>query len=114
MTDDALAHDLLRLELAIARRRPDDLPGGYAALLHDGFRETGASGRSWTRDEMLEALEAAPPSEVTIEAFAIERLAEDVVLATYETGPPRPARRVSIWVRHGDRWRLRFHQGTLL
>jgi ribonuclease HI len=114
VTDDALADDLLRLELAIARRRPDDLPGGYAAVLDDGFRETGASGRSWTRDESLEALATAPPSDVEIEAFEIERLADDVVLATYRTGPARPAVRASIWVRDGDRWRLRFHQGTLL
>ncbi len=114
MPDDALTDDLLALELAIAGRRPDDLPGGYAGVLDDEFRETGASGRSWTRDEMLAALAGSPPAEIEIRAFAIERLAVGVVLATYETGPARPARRVSIWVREGDRWRLRFHQGTPL
>jgi ribonuclease HI len=113
MTDAALADELLRLELAIARRERDALPGGYAAVLDDEFRETGASGRAWTRAEMLDALEGAAASPVEIEAFAIERLADAVVLATYDTGGARPARRASIWIHDGGRWRLRFHQGTL-
>jgi ribonuclease HI len=113
VTDDALRDELLRLELALARRDRDALPGGFAAVLDDGFRETGASGRAWARDEMLAMLEAVGPSEVEIEAFAVERLADGVVLATYETGGARPARRASVWVRDGDRWRIRHHQGTL-
>jgi ribonuclease HI len=112
VTDDALRDELLRLELALARRDRDALPGGYAAVLDDGFRETGASGRSWSRDDTLAMLEAAPPSTVEIATFEIERLADGVVLATFETGGSRPARRASIWVRVGERWRIRFHQGT--
>jgi ribonuclease HI len=61
---------------------------------------------------MLQMLEGAAPSTVDIEAFAVEPLADGVVLATYETGGALPARRCSIWVRYGDRWRIRFHQGT--
>lgn len=113
MIDAALADELLRLELAIARRDRDALPGGYESVLDDAFRETGASGRAWTRGEMLEALEGAAPAVVEIEAFAIERLADGVALATYDTGGARPARRASIWIHAGGRWRLRYHQGTL-
>ncbi len=109
---DDLRDELLRLELAIARRDEAALPGGYAAVLDDAFRETGASGRAWTRTEMLVALAAAPPSDVAIEGFGIERLGDGVILATYQTGGVRTARRASIWVRDGARWRLRFHQGT--
>ena len=111
---DALREELLRLELALAERRVADLPGGYAGVIHEAFREHGASGRVWTRAEMLEALDGAEPTDVAIEAFAVEPLAEGVVLATFETGGPRPARRSSVWVRDGGRWRIRFHQGTLL
>jgi ribonuclease HI len=109
---DDLRDELLRLELAIARRDEAAISGGYAAVLDDAFRETGASGRAWTRTEMLEALAAASPSDVAIEGFAIERLGNGVVLATYESGGARPSRRASIWVLDGNRWRLRFHQGT--
>ena len=112
--DDTLRADLLRLELALAERRGADLPGGYPGVLHDAFRETGASGRGWTRDEMLVALAAAQLSEVAIRGFEVQVLADGVVLATYEILGARPARRASIWVLDGSRWRIRYHQGTLL
>jgi ribonuclease HI len=114
----ALAHgvlrvELLRLELAVAQRRLADLPGGsYEAVLQESFHETGASGRSWTRESILEALGGAEVSDVPIERFEIEALSESVVLATYDTGGDRPARRASIWVQDGGQWRLRFHHGT--
>jgi ribonuclease HI len=111
---DGLRDELLRLELALAQRREADLPGGYAGVIGPAFRETGASGRSWTRDEILEALARAAPSDVTIDAFEIETLAPGVVLATYRTVGIRSARRASVWVLDGDRWRVRYHQGTLL
>lgn len=56
----------------------------------------------------------AAPDEVAIERFVVEELAPGVILATYDTAGARPACRMSIWVRVGDRWRIRFHQGTPL
>lgn len=106
--------ELLRLELALAERRERDLPGGYAAVLDEGFRETGASGRLWTREAILAALSEAVPSRAEFVGFRIEALAPGVALATYSTTGPRPAHRASIWVWTGERWRIRFHQGTLL
>jgi len=111
---ERLRAELLRLELALAQRRPGDLPGGYEGVVHSSYRETGASGRSWTREAILEMLERAAPSDVEIDAFAIEKVAAGVILATYDTAGARPARRASIWVRAGDRWQVRFHQGTPL
>jgi ribonuclease HI len=112
---DDLRDELLRLELAVAERRVADLPGGsYGAVLHDAFHETGASGRWWSREAILGALDGAETARVEIERFEIEQVAHDVILATYETTGERPARRSSIWVLDHGRWRLRFHQGTLL
>jgi hypothetical protein len=105
---------LLRLELALAQRRVADLPGGdYEAVIHPDYHETGASGRWWTRRAVLETLLAASPTDVAVEEFAVEELAPGVILATYVTPGVRPARRASVWVLDGDRWRIRFHQGTL-
>jgi ribonuclease HI len=113
-TDDLRA-ELLRLELAVAQRRVADLPGSaYGAVIHESFHETGASGRWWTREAILEALDGAEVTDVQIERFEIEALSEALVLATYDTGGDRPARRASIWVLDGGQWRLRFHQGTPL
>jgi ribonuclease HI len=114
------AETLLALELALARRDEAAIPGGYEAVLDSDFVEIGASGRRWTRDEILELLASEPISDaVAIEAFETYEIGPDVVLAVYETAGIDPSagrkvrrRRSSIWVRDGDRFRIRFHQGT--
>ena len=102
------------LELALARRDVDVLPGGYAGVLDDGFVEVGQSGRVWSRHEMLMALAASPvdPS-VELDGFSAEELSPTVWLARYDTvGEGVRHHRSSIWIRSGDRFRIRFHQGT--
>ena len=100
------APTLLALELALARRDEAAIPGGYEAVLAPDFLEIGASGRLWTRAEILAALHAEPPNpSVTIESFQTADLGPDLVLASYDThgitsgGEERRSRRSSIWVR---------------
>jgi ribonuclease HI len=102
------------LELALARRDVDALPGGYEAALDDGFVEVGQSGRVWTRHEMLMALAASPPNpSVELVGFAVDELAPTVWLARYDTVIDGVRHhRSSIWIRSGDRFRMRYHQGT--
>jgi ribonuclease HI len=86
------------------------------ALLHPDFVEFGASGRVWDRPATLAAL-AAESDTTVIEVFDLvgEQVAEHVVLLTFRTRRAgRLAVRSSVWVRDGDRWRVRFHQGTLV
>ncbi|WP_299037716.1 nuclear transport factor 2 family protein [uncultured Pseudokineococcus sp.] len=86
------------------------------ALLDEDFTEVGASGRSWTRASVVEALlaeRAAGPAPLDdVRAVA---LGEEVVLVTYLSDrPTRPVRRSSVWHRRDRAWRLRHHQGTPL
>ncbi len=114
-TDDPTRAELLALELALAQRRFDLLPGGLAAVLDGDFVEIGASGRRWTRDDVLAQLASTAPNDaVSIEDFLIAALAPDVVLATFDAVRTDGARtrRSSIWVRRDGRWVVRFHQGT--
>jgi ribonuclease HI len=111
---EAIRDELFRLELALARRRVGELPGGFESVLHPAFHEIGASGRAWTRAATLELLNGAAPTDVPIRRFEVEVVALGVVLATFDTGGDRPARRASLWVLDHGRWRLRFHQGTPL
>jgi uncharacterized protein YhfF/GNAT superfamily N-acetyltransferase len=115
----SVADELHALELALARRDEAAIPGGYEAVLAPDFAEIGASGRRWTRAEILEVLHADPPDpSISIEAFAVADLDPGVVLATYDTrgiapdGTEHRSRRSSIWLRGDDRWQLRFNQGT--
>ncbi|MDR3544926.1 MAG: nuclear transport factor 2 family protein [Candidatus Limnocylindrales bacterium] len=113
----SLAGQLLAFELALARRDASAVPGGLADLLDDEFEEVGASGRRWDRAAVVALLADASPTDVVIDTFDATPLSHTVVLVTYRSvrggpGDRAPAWRTSVWVRRGDRWRLRYHQGT--
>jgi ribonuclease HI len=84
------------------------------ALLHPEFVEVGASGRRWTRSQMIDALVdepgAAGPQVSDLESWP---LSTDVVLVTYSARRGgTTSLRSSIWVRGEHGWVARFHQGT--
>jgi hypothetical protein len=114
------AETLRVLELALARRDEAAIPGGYEAVLHDSFVEFGSSGRVWTRDQILEALAAGPMTDaISIEGFDVQELRPGVFLVMFETVGTDPStglttrqRRSSLWMRKGEGFVLRFHQGT--
>ena len=86
-----------------------------SALLAEGFREFGSSGRVWSRDEILNPSETGAP---LVEDFAVNTIVPELVQVTYRTlktipsGKPQAALRSSLWIRSGDRWQMLFHQGT--
>lgn len=92
-----------------------DVRGNRAALaelLHDDFREFGASGRVYDRDEIIDAL-LAEDGAATPRAFDFQatRLGPDAVPLTYRT--ESPSLRTSVWMRGGDgTWRVLHHHGT--
>lgn len=112
-TDSALAL-VERLELELLSPAVRSSAERIQSLLHSDFMEYGASGRVWSRDAMVEALTADPqvigiPTEIDT-----ARLAHDVILVTYRIAGPRPTLRSSVWIRSGDSWQLRFHQGSVI
>jgi hypothetical protein len=89
-------------------------------LVADDFVEFGSSGRVWTRDAILDLLEAEknfiPPS---VEEMACRSLGEGVMLVTYrtvrfnmDTGVRSTTLRSSVWTNGSRKWQIRFHQGT--
>jgi hypothetical protein len=121
--DDEAVAEVIALERALLTREVRSSAAALDALLDPEFTETGASGRRWTRAEILAALPAEAragpsppgPDRIADHAMAGRRLAADVVLLTFETDHQgRRARRVSLWRRSGGRWRLLYHQGTLV
>ncbi|MFT3855679.1 MAG: DUF4440 domain-containing protein [Ilumatobacteraceae bacterium] len=89
-------------------------PDRLEQLLHPDFVEIGQSGRRWTRTEMITALLDSPdPGDVEIDDVHTTMITADVALITYTTRrPTSTVQRSSLWVRHDDRWTVRFHQGT--
>jgi ribonuclease HI len=95
--------------------RPDTRAdiGRTGVLLHPEFTEIGSSGRLWTRDAMMMALEENPAAETELEILGADRVGAEAVLLTYRSqGRTGSSLRSSLWVLDGTQWRLRFHQGT--
>ena len=109
--DDVVSNERLLLDPAV-RSDPDRV----LALLHPDFLEFGASGRRWTAASAAEATARAAADGERIEARGFEavRLADDVVLLTFEAHRAgQVSLRSSVWVRTASGWQLRFTQGTV-
>ena len=121
-TDDEAVAEVIARERALLTREVRSSAAALDALLDPEFTEAGASGRWWTRAEILTEVPAgeaaaAPtgPDRIADHAMAGRRLAADVIMLTFETNNQgRRARRVSLWRRSGGRWRVLYHQGTLI
>lgn len=91
-----------------------------AQLLHAEFHEFGRSGRSYTRAEILELLQAeTEPTKVHAQDFRLVKLADAAFLLTYRSAHvgmsgllERHTNRASVWRRELDAWQMVFHQGT--
>lgn len=87
-------------------------------LLHSDFLEFGRSGGVYDLTATL-AAEAAPfEASLPLPGFTVAQPATGVALITYigrvgsGGGEELGANRSSLWIHDGDRWRIRFHQGT--
>ncbi|AGO55238.1 putative RNase H [Serratia plymuthica 4Rx13] len=93
-------------------------------LLHDDFEEIGRSGRHYDKRQTVAALEQETGRPVIhAEDFKLAMMTEGVALLTYKSFQrdaagdiTRLTLRLSVWVlsehQTGERWQLRFHQGT--
>ena len=86
----------------------------------EDFWETGASGRRYSREFVLDELErrySTPHDDVwETRDFYCRKLAEDVYLLTYTVlqDHKRLTRRATIWRRTADGWKIVYHQGTIV
>lgn len=86
-------------------------------LLADEFVEFGSSGRVYTKDDLVAALQAESPVTQTTSEFKVTTLAPDVALLTYRirrhSQPPVDTLRSSVWLRSKGQWQMVFHQATV-
>jgi glyoxylase I family protein len=119
MPESGIELEIRTLEERLLDRRVRSDPHLLDELLADDFREFGSSGRTWSKQEIIDALREERGARATIRDFAARRISPEVVLATYrvvaEPEPPEPTRsslRSSLWVHRAGRWQIVFHQGT--
>lgn len=109
-------HDVVREREESLWRAETRFDGAYMErVLHPEFVEFGRSGRVYTREQALAVEPVA--LDVQVRDFAVHQVADEVVLVTYRSvvrsgDQALTGRRSSLWVRQGEAWLLRFHQGT--
>jgi len=92
----------------------------FERMTAEDFWETGASGRRYSRRDVLELLEErhSKPHEDVWETsgFECRPLGGDTYLLTYTLlqNRTRLTRRSTIWRRSPDGWKIVYHQGTIV
>jgi hypothetical protein len=85
-------------------------------LLAEEFVEFGSSGRQFSKPQIIAALQAEAPVEVSASDFVVRLLSPEVALITYralrQSQPPVSTLRSSIWQQRKGHWQMVFHQGT--
>jgi hypothetical protein len=117
--DKALAAHLLDCERALLDPEVRRNRRRVSALLARDFFEFGASGRLWSRSQILTLLETENYEPPALEDFACRWISDDAVLVTYrtvrtgaKTSAQQSVLRSSIWKKEKEKWKVRFHQGT--
>ncbi|MCP5423611.1 MAG: nuclear transport factor 2 family protein [Gammaproteobacteria bacterium] len=88
--------------------------------MHKNFMEFGRSGKIHNRSEILDEFQEAKGNlQINSRGYAYNKLAENVVLVTYESAhvdsngdEGRHSLRSSTWEKTEHGWQLLFHQGT--
>jgi hypothetical protein len=84
------------------------------------YWETGASGRRYSREFILNDLEKHPPVDAASVGWqshdhAVRQLGSDTYLITYTLRQlERITRRATIWQKTNEGWRILYHQGTIV
>ncbi len=119
LREDELARHLRSLEESLLDPDFRRDCGQVSALLAEDFEEFGASGRVWTREQILELLATEKYEPPQVEDFKYALIAKGVALVTYRTVRIEPISgerittvRSSLWTERAGEWRVRFHQGT--
>lgn len=112
--------ELTAREPIFHRRELGTSRADFERMTAEDFWEVGASGRIYTRDEVLDELErrysGSYVDDLEASGFQCRRLAENVYLVTYHLvqDGTRHTRRATIWERTPDGWKIIYHQGTII
>jgi hypothetical protein len=110
---------LRELEIEVMTAAGERRAGELHDLVADDFLEIGASGRTYSKAEVLAAIEAAPLRKFTLEEFKVVASGEGWALVSYRAGEKSASSstaslRSTLWVERERKWQIVFHQGTTI
>ncbi len=89
--------------------------GQLAELLADDFVEIGSSGDTYTKQQVIAALNTEAPRNIKASEFRARELFPGNVLVSYRARQDNvQTLRTSLWQLRAARWQLVFHQGTIV
>ena len=113
-------NELMAREFAFHSRDGEKTRCDFEHMIATDFSEVGASGRRYSREDVLDVLErrqsTAADSVCEASDAQVRELAPDMYLITYSLiqCQKRRTRRASIWRRTPDGWKIVYHQGTVV
>ena len=110
---------LFELEQRLAQAGQKLSAEDASSLIAEDFLEFGASGKVWTKAEIITAMSQWNPIERIVEDFRVRELSASVCLITYKVIRTNRqtslfSLRSSVWRNNGKTWQIVFHQGTNL
>ncbi len=112
------AEEVRVLELSLLNESVRKDAARVALLLTDDFQEFGASGRTYSKTEVIAQLQEEHEREIVMQDFDSLMIDSSTMLVRYrsvrtgEDGTTVEALRSSLWVLRQGRWQILFHQGT--
>ncbi|MEZ4819502.1 MAG: DUF4440 domain-containing protein [Bdellovibrionota bacterium] len=113
--NDELKKRIIELEVELHQQEVRrDLPS-LDSLLAEGFLEIGASGKFYTKKDILSRLPSEVGPEIKSYDFEVREIQVGVIQILYKTDTfGKKVFRNSIWISEKGRWEMIFHQGTEL
>jgi hypothetical protein len=111
--------ELRDLELKVMTAAGEGRATDIRDLIAGDFFEIGRSGTTYTKAEVLAAIEVAPLRKFTLEDFKVVSNGDGWALVSYRAvarsgDTSTTALRSTLWVERGGKWQIVFHQGTTI
>lgn len=113
-----LINEIKELELKLLNPAVRKSASILSNILSDDFIEFGSSGKTYNKQQTIDALQNEKTVTINISDFKIRSISPDVLLALYtaekivSTNYSKNSLRSSLWIKQNDNWQIMFHQGT--
>jgi hypothetical protein len=114
----ALFNEIKELEYTLLNPAARKSAAILTDILSDDFIEFGSSGKTYNKQQSIDALQNEAAEAIDITNFQIRCVAPTTILATYiavkgnKTDYPQSSLRSSLWVSKNGKRQIIFHQGT--
>lgn len=119
----SLQEDLISNENSLIAAKKKDDSAFFKRMVSGDFAMVGVDGQLLQGQEAIDNLGDSDLAELKPYGMTVVTAGDDIAIVTYDAivreapqedqgPPPRYQHFSSVWVKHGDTWKLKFHQAT--